>query len=119
MFLFGILSSPIPYLLIAAFYFFGFAIGMFSGSADSEASEQIHVKNIQVEPQLKTVEPNEYTFQFQDFISKNKILAISSPIIYPHGISQKEKLIYLVRNIRVNSTTVCENNFSRPPPLHS
>ncbi|OFX61180.1 MAG: hypothetical protein A2066_08830 [Bacteroidetes bacterium GWB2_41_8] len=116
MFLFGILSSPLPYLLIAIFYFFGFATGMFSGSADSETSEQIQVKNIQVEPQEKTFETAESTFKYHDYYHQKKITDSTVLSMWPSAFSQKEKLIYLVHNIKVHHSPTSETIFCRPPP---
>jgi len=115
-FLFGILSSPLPYLLIAVFYFFGFATGMFSGNADSETNEQIQVKNIQVEPQEKTVETAESTFRYHDYNHQKKITDSTVLSMWPSAFSQKEKLIYMVHNIKVHHSPTSETNFSRPPP---
>lgn len=116
MFLFGILSSPLPYLLMAVFYFFGFATGMFKGNADSEPEQQLQVKNIQVEPQTKTVETAESTFQFHDYkfqenTNNYAVISAKSP-----AVRQKEKLIYFVHDINTHHLFTSEYNFCRPPP---
>lgn len=116
MFLFGILSSPLPYLLMAVFYFFGFATGMFKGNSDSEPEQQLQVKNIQVEPQTKTFEITELSFQFHDYkfqenIDNYAVISTQSP-----AVRQKEKLIYFVHDIKTHHLFTSEYNFCRPPP---
>jgi hypothetical protein len=101
---------------MAVFYFFGFATGMFKGNAESEPDEQVQVKNIQVEPQTKTVEIAESTFQFHDYkfqknIDKYASQSLQSQVFYP-----KEKLIYFVHDIKVHHSSTSEINFCRPPP---
>lgn len=119
MFLFGILSSPLPYLLMAVFYFFGFATGMFKGNADSETGEQILVKNIQVEPQTKTFETAESTFHYHDYSFQKKIVDYTAQSIWPSAVCQKEKLNYFVHDVKVQRSSASESNFCRPPPSRS
>lgn len=116
MFLFGILSSPLPYLLMAVFYFFGFATGMFKSNADSEPEKLVQVKNIQAEPQVKTFEVAEFIFQFIDYRTQKKLDYSAVLPVQPDAVSQKEKLIYFVHDIKVHFSTTSENYFCRPPP---
>ncbi len=116
MFLFGILSSPLPYLLMAVFYFFGFATGMFKGNADNEPGEQIQVKNIQVEPQTKTSEIVEFSFQFHDYNFQKKTEKYTVTPAQPPAVCQKEKLIYFVYDINTQHSSTSEYYFCRPPP---
>lgn len=116
MFLFGILSSPLPYLLMAVFYFFGFATGMFKGNADNEPEEQTQVKNIQLEAQTKTVEIAKFTFQFHDYKFQEKIVNFTTPSSQPSIFCQKEKLIYFVHDIRFYHSSTTDTHFCRPPP---
>ena len=118
-FLFGILSSPLPYLLMAVFYFFGFATGMFKGNAEIEPDEQIQVKNIQVQPQIKTFEIAEFTFQFHDYKFQKKIDNYAFQFVQPQVFSQKEKLNYFVHDIKVHHSPSSGSNFCRPPPSRS
>lgn len=116
MFLFGILSSPLPYLLMAVFYFFGFATGMFKGNADNEPEQKLQVNNIQAEPQTKTFEINNSTFQFHDYKFQENtdnyaVISAKSP-----AVRQKEKLIYFVHDINTHHLFTSEYNFCRPPP---
>jgi len=115
-FLFGILSSPLPYLLMAVFYFFGFATGMFKGNADNEPGEQIQVKNIQAEPQTKTSEITEFTFQFHDYKFQKTANNYTIPSIQPPAVCQKEKLIYFAYDINTHHSATSEYYFCRPPP---
>lgn len=119
MFLFGILSSPLPYLLMAVFYFFGFATGMFKGNADSGPEKQLQVKNMQVEPQAKTFETSENTFHYRDYSFQKKITDYAvQPVLAP-AVCQKEKLIYFVNDIKVHQSPTSESYFCRPPPARS
>jgi hypothetical protein len=118
-FLFGILSSPLPYLLMAVFYFFGFATGMFKGNAEIETAEQIQVKNIQVEPQSKTFETAETTFHFNDYTFQQKIVDYAVQPVQTSAIGEKEKLIYFVHDIKIDLSTTSESYFCRPPPSRS
>ena len=119
MFLFGILSSPLPYLLMAVFYFFGFATGMFKGNDDTEKIAQIQVKNIHIEPQAKISENTESTYQFQDYSFQKITTDYAVQPIQSSAISQKEKLIYFVHDIEVDTSPTSEYYFSRPPPYRS
>ena len=119
MFLFGILSSPLPYLLMAVFYFFGFATGMFKGDADSEPDKQIQVKNIQVETQTKSFEIADCTFHFHDYNAHQKIDYCTVQSDQQPAFSQKEKLIYFVHDTKVHHSPLSESYFCRPPPTCS
>lgn len=116
MFLFGILSSPLPYLLMAVFYFFGFATGMFKGDADSEPSKQIQVKNIQVEAQTKSFEIADCNFHFHDYKTQQKINYCTVLSDQQPAVSQKEKLIYFVHDTKVHHSPSYGSYFCRPPP---
>lgn len=119
MFLFGMLSSPLPYLLMAVFYFFGLATGMFAVNTDSQTDQQIQVKNIQVEPQTKSFELAKSSFKFHDYFTQEKVddKAVQSyqqPVILPN-----ENLIFFVHDIKVHQSPTSEYYFSRPPPTCS
>jgi hypothetical protein len=120
-FFLGFLSTPLPYLLLAVFYFFGFATGMFKGNADIEANVQVQVKNIQLEPQSDRVEKlvntyqfHEYNFDFQKKVSYCAIPSIESP-----PIGRNEKLVYFVQELKIHHSSISEYYFCRPPPTRS
>lgn len=117
MFLFGILSSPLPYLLMAAFYFLGFATGMFQKEkAGSDENLQVQVKNIHVEPQAINAENADEDYHFyQDHQQKKLVDAMVNRFELPPRY-QKEKQIYIVHDIKIPSLSLSEFHFCRPPP---
>ena len=119
MFLFGILSSPLPYLLMAVFYFFGFATGMFKGNADNEPNTQVQVKNIQFEPQTANVEKLEHTFHFQQYHFQEKVVNCAVQSIERPPIPPNEQLVYFVRDIKIHHFSTSEYYYCRPPPTRS
>jgi len=62
-FFLGLLSTPLPYLLLAAFYFFGFAMGMFNNNTGDETSETIVAVSIPAEIKPATTPENTYYYQ--------------------------------------------------------
>jgi hypothetical protein len=104
---------------MAVFYFFGFATGMFKGNDDSEPCKQIQVKNIQVEPQTKSVEIADRTFHFHDYKSQQKIDYCTVQSDQQPAVSQKEKLIFFVHDTKVHHSPLSESYFCRPPPARS
>ena len=70
MFFLGLLSTPMPYLLLAAFYFFGFAFGVFNNKTE-EVVDPIVSLTIPVEVKEKTPETAAYYFQFKGFEQNN------------------------------------------------
>jgi hypothetical protein len=62
MFFLGLLSTPIPYLLLAAFYFFGFAMGMFNNKIDDEVAEPVVSVTIPAEVKENKTEQTVYYF---------------------------------------------------------
>jgi hypothetical protein len=118
-FLFGILSSPLPYLLIAGFYFIGFATGIFAGNTDHEAQEQTETKNIRVESQSKAEVSASINFHFNDYSFQKKLVDPDIKSSSPSAVCEKEKLIYRVHDIKINPAFFADSNFCRPPPSRS
>ena len=121
MFFLGLLSTPLPYLLLAVFYFFGFATGMFKGNAEMESNTQVQVKNIQVEPQTESVEKSGLTFQYHDykFDFQKKVTYCVVPSIEPPPVGQNEKLTYFIQGIKIHRSFTSEYYSCRPPPTFS
>ena len=119
MFFLGLLSTPLPYLLIAVFYFIGFATGMFKGNAESEPIAQLQVKNIQVEPHAPSIEKPGGTFHFQEYNTQNKISDCTISLVQPSPIGQNEKLTYFVHKLKIPHSSTSEYPFCRPPPTRS
>jgi len=116
MFFLGLLSTPLPYLLLAAFYFFGFAMGMFNNSSGDEVSETISSVTIPVEVKQSTTEHSVYYYQ----VSNQKIQD-QAPVIKPENTStaflpHTGPTIFQVRNVNVHEFLFPGFQFSRPPP---
>lgn len=119
MFLFGILSSPLPYLLLAVFYFIGFATGIFAGNTDQETQEQPETKNIRVEPQAKADVLVSVNFHYTDYSFQKKLVDPDNKSTMTSAVCAKEKLIYRVHDIKINPFFLADSNFCRPPPARS
>ena len=116
MFFLGLLSTPLPYLLLAAFYFFGFAMGMFNNSTGEEAVETIASVTIPVEVNQKTADPSVFYYQaYNDQVhhqaekiqSKDQIAVLFTDTGIPK---------YQLRNTDVPEFYLHGFHFSRPPP---
>jgi len=116
-FLFGILSSPLPYLLMAVFYFFGFATSMFKGEVETEPNTQVQVKNIQVEPQTASIEKSEYTYQFHKYNSQEKGAFCVVQPVQPKLVPINEKLTYFIQELKIPHSSISQSYFCRPPPI--
>jgi len=115
-FFLGLLSTPLPYLLLAAFYFFGFAMGMFNNSTGDEAVETISALTIPVEAKQKTAEPS--TFYFQVNTAQNHIQSdvfISDETSSAHSPDIRTT-VFQLRNTEVPDFYYSGFSFSRPPP---
>jgi hypothetical protein len=115
-FFLGLLSTPLPYLLLAAFYFFGFAMGMFNNSTGEEAIETASSVTIPVEVNQKTAEPSVFYYQAYNDQVQHQTEKIQSDhqisIFFPDsGI-----LKYELRNMDVSEFHSQGFHFSRPPP---
>lgn len=116
MFFLGLLSTPLPYLLLAAFYFFGFAMGMFNNSSGEEATETVSSVTIPAEVRQKPAEQSAYYFHdnFGKFRNQNQILkseATPTPFLPDTGT-----LIFHIRDVKVHEFLFPGFRFSRPPP---
>lgn len=116
MFFLGLLSTPMPYLLLAAFYFFGFAMGMFNNSSGDEAVETISSVTIPAEVSPKT--NNEFTFFYQvntpvdQSQAENINIEFTPSKLFP----DTGKINYFVKSTKVNEVHFPGFIFSRPPP---
>jgi hypothetical protein len=116
-FFLGLLSTPLPYLLLAAFYFFGFAMGMFNNSSGDEPVEVVSAVTIPVEVKQKTTEQTAFYFQVNhpvqtqqqsDFLITNN----TSSFYFP----DTGTIVYQISNLRVPDFKTSDFRFSRPPP---
>ena len=63
MFFLGLLSTPLPYLLLAAFYFFGFAMGMFNNGNEDKVVDRFAAITLTAEIKPKTVDHSSFYFR--------------------------------------------------------
>lgn len=63
MFFLGLLSTPMPYLLLAAFYFFGFAMGMFNNKTGEEITEPL--ASVTIPADIKENAPDHAVYYYQ------------------------------------------------------
>ena len=116
MFFLGLLSTPLPYLLLAAFYFFGFAMGMFNNSNGDEPAEVIASVTIPVEVRQKTADTFTFYYQVQsDQIHSQTTNAVSEEVtssFFPDtGLFR-----YHLMDDKVHGYLYSGFQFSRPPP---
>jgi hypothetical protein len=118
-FLIGILSGPIPYILMAAFYIFGFMTGVFQKeTAEIDSHVQIQVNNIQAGSISNAQDKPESNFHFYQYKAKKKV-ETNAKVTLPLPPCSKEKLIYYVHDIKIPHTLISDFYFCRPPPVHS
>jgi hypothetical protein len=116
MFFFGLLSTPLPYLLLAAFYFFGFAVGMFNNSTGDEAIETVSSVSIPVEVKQKTNETSVHYTQANNHKIRNQTDILKPEDKTTAFIPDTGTIIFQVRNIKVHELLFPGFQFSRPPP---
>lgn len=116
MFFLGLLSTPLPYLLLAAFYFFGFAVGMFNNSTGDEATETVSSVTIPVEVKENTTDHSVYYFQINNHKIQNQTDILKSEDITSAFLPDAGPTIFQVRNIKVHEFLFPAFQFSRPPP---
>ncbi len=118
MFFLGLLSSPLPYLLLAAFYFFGFATGMFNNSTEDEPSNTVSAVTIPAEVRQKTTETAVFFYQVNSEINHNQITNCQTsdqPSTFPPDI---QKQVFQNQNSEVRKFFLDGFRFLRPPPAH-
>jgi len=115
-FFIGLLSTPLPYLLLAGFYFFGFAMGMFQNSTEDQTLEPI--ASITIEHEVAPSMDNHSTFHYLG--DTNKIQTQSKslpsdecilPLFSDSGIIQ-----ILQKDTGIQKSLFSKSRFSRPPP---
>lgn len=116
MFFLGLLSTPLPYLLLAAFYFFGFAMGMFNNKTGDEPTETVSSVTIPAETVKKAPEQGTFYYQINPTqlqqhtdktLSENTITSFSTdtgPMVVP------------IWDIKINDFYFSGFRFCRPPP---
>jgi hypothetical protein len=117
MFFLGLLSTPLPYLLLAAFYFFGFAMGMFNNKTGDEVVEIVSSVTIPVAINQKTTDHRAYYFQVNnsekqaptEVLKPEATTTAFIPDTGPSGIK-------ILDNIKVHEIRISGFLFLRPPP---
>jgi hypothetical protein len=116
-FFLGLLSTPLPYLLLAAFYFFGFAMGMFNNSSGEESVETTVSVTIPAEVKQNTNDQPSFYYQtyqdnFQYQTASGNLTEDEESAISPDtGINS-----FQFRNTQVHEFLHSGFQFSRPPP---
>lgn len=116
MFFLGLLSTPLPYLLLAAFYFFGFAMGMFNNSSGDEVSESISTITIPVETKPAQVNQTAYYYQASSDHSYSQPDCLKSEENTSQFFPGTGSTILQFRNTQVHEFLFSGFQFSRPPP---
>ena len=117
MFFLGLLSTPLPYLLLAAFYFFGFAMGMFNNNTGDENTEAtISSVTIPAEIKQKNIENSVYYFQVTNSERKtqNNTLKISD-LSVEFSLDTGPKVFFFFF-YTFYEFQLSKFQFSRPPP---
>jgi hypothetical protein len=115
-FFLGLLSTPLPYLLLAAFYFFGFAMGMFNNSSGEEVTETVVSVTIPAENLKTAPEVSSYYFQFgeqQNQIQKDNFL---SEDIFTSFFPDTGPIRLYIPDLKIQEIHYSGFQFSRPPP---
>jgi len=115
-FFLGLLSTPLPYLMLAAFYFFGFAMGMFNNSTGEEATETISAVTIPVEVVQKSADHSVYYFQINNNQIQNQTNILSSDHTITSFSPDTGTFAFPFRNVKVHEFLFPGFQFSRPPP---
>lgn len=117
MFFLGLLSTPLPYLLLAAFYFFGFAMGMFNNNTGDEVLDAtISSVTIPAEIKQKNTDHSVYYFQITNSERKtqnNTLKYSDSSVEFSPDTGIK---VFLDRNTAFYEFQLSRFQFSRPPP---
>lgn len=116
MFFLGLLSTPLPYLLLAAFYFFGFAMGMFNSKSDEDVTENAIALTIPAEVKEESPEMAVFYFQVSSEFHHDQIADLQitdKPTTYPPDIRQQ---VFRDRNAEIPEFILNGFRFSRPPP---
>jgi len=116
-FFLGLLSTPMPYLLLAAFYFAGFAMGVFNNSNGEETIETVEAVNIQVEQVSDQIAETSYYFQSYSWTSHFELSILNSDDISIPLIVWPEKQTFPDWSGILQDSRYIAFHFSRPPPI--
>jgi len=115
-FFLGLLSTPLPYLLLAAFYFFGFAMGIFNNSSGEEVVETLSSVTIPVEVKQKTADHSVFYYQAYNDQFQHQTDVIKSDDKISAFFPDTGTINFYNRNIKVHEFLFSGFQFSRPPP---
>jgi hypothetical protein len=115
-FFLGLLSSPLPYLLLAGIYFFGFALGMFSNKPDENSTKTVSSVTIPVEAKQKATDHTAYYFKIgSDRVQNQTDLVKSDDGAFSFSPDTGTHITQF-RNVNVRGFHFPAVQFSRPPP---
>jgi hypothetical protein len=113
-FLFGLLSTPLPYILIASIYLLGFASGIFSNQevAENKVQEQQTIRHEQI------VQPEENCILFCNEFNK-QIKEIDFELLKHSFYNEYDtgQINFRIEQIEIQSFCYSCDRFSRPPPF--
>lgn len=119
MFIFGILSTPLPYLVIAFVYLMGLGMGIFQKNHTIIGENEI-VSNI-INYEILSPEQENNEAQYHDFVADNYqypnvadnffIFCCSQQQAVDNQLPENQNIIY--------SYILTSNLFNRPPPVRS
>ncbi len=117
-FFLGLLSTPFPYILLAAFYFFGFAMGMFNNSIDKETIEHTAAITIPVEINNKITDHSTFYFQLNTENDQIQCKFIKPQTGTSDLFPDTNNIVKRIQNIKIQSILFYGFHFSRPPPTY-
>ena len=119
MFLFGILSTPLPYILMAFAYLFGISLGLFQ-KKDKISSHEEYTSNIinyeVLSPEINSEEEAHYT----DFVKSNSDYSADAIIAFndlPLVVDQFNSYSPPQKEFIQYQYLFTSNLFNRPPPV--
>jgi len=115
-FFLGLLSTPLPYLLLAGIYFFGFALGMFTNKPDEDSTQTVSSVTIPVEVKQKTADHTVYYYKVGSDRIQNQIDLLKSDTAAFSFSPDTGTHITQFRNVTVHGFHFPGAQFSRPPP---
>jgi hypothetical protein len=119
MFFLGLLSTPLPYLLLAAFYFFGFAMGLFNNKTGDEITGSVEVVAIAGVANEDISEKCVYFFQTGNSDSDKDYSQVKSIVERVINQFEPDPGIFVFSSYRTVLYNFKYSNslFCRPPPV--
>jgi hypothetical protein len=103
-------------LLLAAFYFFGFAMGMFNNSTGDEAVETIASVTIPAETCKKAPEQPTFYYQINQVVIQNQTDTVLTKNTFYSFFPDTGTLNFYISDVKMKEFHFSGFRFSRPPP---